>query len=556
MRRFIQPNRLATRIGAVFAVAVASLVLAIAIWGYGMDEARRELAYIRTNIQPIVVATNRMLNALEQMENAEFLYFLEDTPRSGAISQFDRNAAEFEHWFTRAEEIVQGAPAETQLRGVRESYRKFLITDGRIRQLLNQGQSEAAERLNLDVSMHDAERLRQAVRDLRAFKLRQIEIRIEAAERALAVAEWTAIGVAALGIVAGALLWRRTWRLLGEPLLAILEGTRQAARMDFRPVAHPAAGKTLELAELQDSFNAMQAHIQATTAELEKAREALEDKVARRTADLEAANRRLGAMVEDLKAVDKLRSDLFAVVSHELLTPINFITGHGSLLEDGVLGPLNSRQQAAIKAMLGGAQRLTRMVRNMLEFTQISRGIAVRKLEADYGDVVKAVASAVKDLAEAKHQALQVDIPDSLPAALADPDRCGQVLSELLYNAIEFTPEAGTIRVEVRFTDDEIITAVTDTGPGIPEHILDRITEPFYQADLSSTRQHGGLGLGLAIVKHLVERMGGTLAIETRLGRGSTFRFTLPRYGSALAKAREGTQAGQEGLAAGQPTAD
>lgn len=528
-----RPTRLSTRIGSVFAVAVASLVLAIGIWGFGLDVARREGAYIRSNIQPIVVATNRMLNALEQMENAEFLYFLEGSTYDETSRRFDREAAVFEQRFADASELIQRPLAESHIQDVSERYREFLVTDGRIRELIGRGEFQAARKLNLTDSMQQAERLREAVRELRSLKLRQLESRMRAAEDALAFAEYMAIAVAILGILGGAFLWRRTWRLLGEPLLAILEGTHQAAEMRFQPIDHPAARRTKELAELEASFNAMQARIDATTEELRQARSELERRVAERTADLQTARDRLAAMVDDLKAVDKLKSDLFAVVSHELLTPINFITGHGSLLEDEVLGPLNERQAAALRSMLGGAERLTRMVRNMLEFTQLDRGLPVRRLEIDFPDVVHSLADAMREKAAAKNQRLTVDVPDQLPLVLADPDRVGQVLGELLINAVEFTPDYGSIRVDVRVTDDEIVTSVSDTGPGVPDWAVTRITEPFFQADLTSTRQHGGLGLGLAIVNHLVGRMGGKLDFDTYPGRGSTFRFTLPRADSA-----------------------
>ncbi len=521
-------QRLSSRIGGVFAVAVASLVLALAIYGFGFDAARREAAYIRGNIQPIVVATNRMLNALEQMENAEFLYFFPEA-ESSPTETFDRQAGEFERWLTNASEIISSPETENLSAEVSRRYRALLVIDGRIRELAAAGNRQAAERLNLTESMTQADRLRDAVRELRAFKLRQTERRLEAAESAMAVAETLAIGIGVLGIILGTALWRISWRAVGEPLLALLEGTRQVAQMRFVPVDHPAARQTAELDELQASFNSMIGRIGTTTSDLARAQEELERKVSERTADLSVANQTLAKMVEDLKAVDKLKSDLFAVVSHELLTPINFVTGHGSLLEDGVLGPLNPGQNRAVRGMLDGAERLTRMVRNILEFTQLEKGLSVRIQAVDYADVADSVAASVSAAAEGKQLRFAVDIPGSLPQVLADPDRAGQVLSEILDNSLKFTPEGGSIRVEVRPTDEDVVTTVSDTGPGVPPGTISLLTEPFFQVDLSSTRQHGGLGLGLAIVKHLVDRMGGKLGIESSPGRGSTFRFTLPR---------------------------
>ena len=242
-------QRLSSRIGGVFAVAVASLVLALAIYGFGFDAARREAAYIRGNIQPIVVATNRMLNALEQMENAEFLYFFPEA-ESSPTETFDRQAGEFERWLTNASEIISSPETENLSAEVSRRYRALLVIDGRIRELAAAGNRQAAERLNLTESMTQADRLRDAVRELRAFKLRQTERRLEAAESAMAVAETLAIGIGVLGIILGTALWRISWRAVGEPLLALLEGTRQVAQMRFVPVDHPAARQTAELDEL------------------------------------------------------------------------------------------------------------------------------------------------------------------------------------------------------------------------------------------------------------------------------------------------------------------
>ncbi len=527
--------QLSMRVGLDYLVAVVTLVVALAISGFGFDAARRATAEIRGSIQPIVAATNQMLEALEQMENAEFLYFGKGPRLIHSIEVFDRNASRFEESYARASELVADSEARGLIATVSTRYRTFVITDGRIRALLASGNVDGAESLNLTQSMDQAEALRTAVRGLRVFKLGIAENRLASVNANLVVAEIIAISIALAGLVLGGLIWLRTWRALGAPLLALLEGTRAVSAGRYVRVDHPAARGTSEILELQASFNAMSSRIEATTAELEAARQGLETTVEERTAELSAANERLGTMVEDLRAVDKMKSDLLSVVSHELFTPLNFVTGNASLLEDEVLGALSKDQQRAVASILDGAKRLIRMVRNMLDFLELEKGIAVRLEEIDCKDIVTSVAAAVVETldGDARRLKLEVEVPAVLPPIVADPDRVGQVLAELLDNAVKFSPDGGRIKVKVRVMDDEVETSISDAGPGVPPELIHRLTEPFFQVDLSSTRRHGGLGLGLAIVRHLVDRMGGRLSIDSRPGEGSTFRFSLPRADSA-----------------------
>jgi signal transduction histidine kinase len=293
---------------------------------------------------------------------------------------------------------------------------------------------------------------------------------------------------------------------------------------------------SVELAAVQAGFNRMAERITADAASLREARDDLEARVAAQTAELREAKERLERLVEELRALDKLKSDFMAVVSHELLTPINFIEGFGSALEDELLGPLTPAQADAVAKLMGGAARLTRMVRNTLEYTKaLSGDLHVAAADLDFAGLVEEAASVARPKIEAKHQALTLEVPPDLPLVRADGDRVVQVLAELLDNAAEFSPEGAAIAVRVSATADGVTTEVANRGEPIPEAVAERLFEPFYQADSTSTRAHGGLGLGLPQVRHLVGRMGGTLVLSSTPEAGTRFWFTLP---TAAAQAR------------------
>jgi PAS domain S-box-containing protein len=241
----------------------------------------------------------------------------------------------------------------------------------------------------------------------------------------------------------------------------------------------------------------------------------------RRTAELEAMNARL-------LAADRHKDEFLGVISHELRTPLNFITGFGSLLEDEVPGPLNPRQRDYVGHILGGADRMLRLVDDLLDVARLQAGkIDIVRTACAYPALVAETVRSLAPLAAERgiDVALAVEAPD---AVALDADRIGQVLLNLVGNALKFTPAGGRVAVRGFVRGDALVTEVADTGPGIPEAELPRIFERFHQLDMSTTRSRGGTGLGLAIAKALVEAHGGEIDAESLVGVGSTFRFRLP----------------------------
>lgn len=235
------------------------------------------------------------------------------------------------------------------------------------------------------------------------------------------------------------------------------------------------------------------------------------------------------AEAEALRHADELKDHFLSIVSHELRTPINAITGFGSVLDDEVAGPLTAMQHRYLQKMLRGADTLLSLVNDLLDMSRIQAGTFQLSPEViDFPGVVAEVVSNMTPLAEQKGQRLLVASQTELPALCADPQRLGQVLINLIGNAVKFTPGAGVITVRAAVAGDRLRCEVADTGPGIAESDRPRLFRQFSQLDTSLTRKAGGTGLGLSISKALVEAHGGEIGVDSELGKGSTFWFTLP----------------------------
>jgi signal transduction histidine kinase len=225
---------------------------------------------------------------------------------------------------------------------------------------------------------------------------------------------------------------------------------------------------------------------------------------------------------------NRAKSQFLANMSHELRTPLNAILGYTELIQDSIYGDVPEKVREVIGRIDHNGRHLLNQINDVLDLTKIEAGELKLSLN-DYSmqDIVNGVISNVGSLAAEKNLTLNASVPPDLPTGLGDYWRISQVLLNLVGNAIEFTDE-GEVSVRVSASDDEFQVAVADTGIGISEADQAEILNEFYQADDSDTRAHGGTGLGLAIAKRMVELHGGRLWIESTLGEGSTFSFSLP----------------------------
>jgi PAS domain S-box-containing protein len=228
--------------------------------------------------------------------------------------------------------------------------------------------------------------------------------------------------------------------------------------------------------------------------------------------------------------MSRLKTELLANVSHDLRTPLNVILGYADMLLGGVHGSLSEGQSRATGRILTNAKQLASVVNDLLDQAELEAGwLELRIASFSPADLVDEVVSILADEARERGLALVTDVADSMPGdVVGDPQRTGQILMNLVVNALKFT-EKGQVRIRLYGLDEEMwAIEVSDTGRGIPEEAQGYIFDPFRQVDGSPTREQGGVGLGLSLVHHLVEMMGGQIKLDTIVGRGSTFTVVLP----------------------------
>jgi len=243
---------------------------------------------------------------------------------------------------------------------------------------------------------------------------------------------------------------------------------------------------------------------------------------------LDDANRRIEANYQGAVQANKAKSRFLADMSHELRTPLSAILGYSELIEDQ-LQDEEMPDTDDLERIQKSGRHLLELVNQVLDLSRIEAGYIDLELGAvDLAAMAQEVAGTMRPLADARNTELCIEIDASVPTIALDALRIRQVLTNLMSNAVKFT-DAGTVTISVLHGIDDIRIVVKDTGLGIAKESLDRIFEPFEQADASVQHSHGGTGLGLAISRQLVREMGGELYAESTTGKGSTFVVAFPR---------------------------
>lgn len=254
--------------------------------------------------------------------------------------------------------------------------------------------------------------------------------------------------------------------------------------------------------------------------------------------DRKRSEEEMRLLIEELKEktfraeeASRLKSQLLSNVSHELRTPINAIIGYTSLFLDENYGPLSAEQQAPLESVQRNVNDLLMLVNHLLDLERLESGrLDVERGPVDLGKMLQEVYAGLQFQLEEKGLPVRWDLPEGLPPIESDYQKIKQVFVNLLSNAVKFTdrgeiaisaralPERGGVKVEIR-----------DTGIGIQPDLLPRIFEPFFQADGTMTRRHGGVGLGLAIAKDFLRLLGGEIQVKSKPGKGSTFTVFCPK---------------------------
>jgi signal transduction histidine kinase len=250
------------------------------------------------------------------------------------------------------------------------------------------------------------------------------------------------------------------------------------------------------------------------------------------------AYERLTETAEELREIDRFKTQFLANMSHELRTPLNSIIGFSRVMLKGLDGPLTDLQQSDLTSIYNSGQHLLALINSILDMSKIEAG----KMELSFQkvalpEIFDAVMSTTNALVKDRPIHVRRNVPEDLPLVWADAQRVRQVLLNLMSNAAKFT-EAGHIELKAEAGSEMVTVTVTDTGVGIQPDAQKRLFIPFQQVDGSTTRRAGGTGLGLAISRSFVEMQGGEIWVESTPGEGSAFSFTLPIY-DVLRKKRE-----------------
>ena len=230
------------------------------------------------------------------------------------------------------------------------------------------------------------------------------------------------------------------------------------------------------------------------------------------------------------RELDQMKTDFISVVSHELRTPLTSIKGYTDLLLSGAAGETSELQHEFLGIIQSSTTRLASLINDILDISRIESGrIEIRREPIDYRRIVADTLRMMAAAAAERQVSLDADLPASLPPVCGDADKVTQVLTNLVGNALKYTPPGGWVKISLEISDDaSVTTCVADSGIGISPEDQKRLFQKFFRADNSSTREAGGTGLGLVIAKTIVELLGGTIWVDSEPGRGSRFYFTLP----------------------------
>jgi len=331
-------------------------------------------------------------------------------------------------------------------------------------------------------------------------------------------------------------IWRTALLLVAFLLLAIATSVLLARRL-VRPIEsiQSAAAKigsgsldqqidirsNDELGALADEFNRMAARLRESYA-------GLEQKVEERTRELAKALRELDEKSRELETASRHKSQFLANMSHELRTPLNAIIGFTQVLAERLYGDVNEKQEEYLEDILSSANHLLALINDVLDLSKVEAG-EVELVVAPFSLRETLERGVVMVRERASHDGVRVSLSANGGPDLVSGDerRISQVIFNLLSNAVKFTPAGGAVDVSATPRDGEVCVSVTDTGPGIAAADHERIFQEFQQTE-AGAGQLDGTGLGLALSKRLVELHGGRIWVESELGRGSTFVFTLP----------------------------
>ena len=328
-------------------------------------------------------------------------------------------------------------------------------------------------------------------------------------------------------LVVALLISRLSQRVISEPVMKLAQTVRIVSTEKNYSIRAATNPNRDEVSTLIESVNELLEQIQQRDGALQRAQHDLEQRVRERTIQLAVANKELDLRNREVERATKMKSKFLASMSHELRTPLNAIVGFSDLLAEGTPGQLNDKQRRFVNHIKQGSAHLLQLINDILDLSKIEAGqLELRSEEFLVTDALPEVLSTIHPLAMAKNIGVEQKV-ESKSLVKADRVRFKQILYNLLSNAVKFTPRGGRIAIESVDHWDFVRVSVTDSGIGIRPEDQKVIFDEFRQIEGSADGPHEGTGLGLAITKRLVEQQGGQISVESELGKGCRFTFTL-----------------------------
>jgi len=310
-------------------------------------------------------------------------------------------------------------------------------------------------------------------------------------------------------------------RYVYAPVRKLVAGTEKIKSGDFGFAIHVRAMD--EIGTLTDSFNVMARDLENYRREIEEWNRELQNRVRAATSELQHT-------VNDLKEVDRLRSEFVLIVSHDLRSPLATIQTCLRVVLDGILGEIDGKQKDMVQRAERQANVLLAMVKDLLDFSRIRVGRSLQKTEPLLLiDIIQEIVEFISPQAAEKNVTLELDIPPHLPHIYADRSNMERLFTNLISNSVRYNREGGSVTIRAMENEDLVSVEISDTGIGIPKTDVAKVFDIFYRADNAKSAEETGSGVGLSIVKQIVEVHGGTIRVQSEEGKGSTFTVDLPK---------------------------
>ncbi|HET7321175.1 MAG TPA: HAMP domain-containing sensor histidine kinase [Longimicrobiaceae bacterium] len=482
-------------------LAVMTLVLlAPAVYGLFALRELRTVAYnLSTRDAVGALALGRLQTAFSEVESEDriFMAFAESPPsdRTAAGDQVARQSALVERELHR---LSTGGYA-TATRLARETWNRLDAAIALEHRLVDAGRLEEVDSLRSQVVLPSFDRMDAALDPIGTAINQAGRTQVEHAQAVASRAATTVLLALAIALVITLLVGAWVARGLIVPIQQLRRAMGEVAAGELEPEVEIATSRPDEIGDLNRSF---------------------------------------ALMTEQLAELDRLKAEFVSVASHELKTPLSVIKGYLSLLDEGIYGDIPEEQEKILSSIGKQADQLGVLVQQLLDISRFEAGGGRLHLQTiDPAEFLREISETFEALAVQNEIDFELLIDPSLPDAIeGDPDRLREVVGNLLSNAFKFTPRHGRIELRAHAAaggDDEspvqgVEISVSDTGVGIPQDQLSRIFDKFYQVENAAQPMSVGSGLGLAISREIVEAHGGTIAAESELGKGTTFRVFLP----------------------------